>query len=361
MSIRVIDARPGRLEGAARARGRAAWRQCAREVTIARVQSPDFAAAVEGAGLPRLRRAAVDTLQVNLTRRCNLACHHCHVESSPVRSESMDDATVERVLALLEASPGVEWLDLTGGAPELHPRFRSIVQRARALGRRVIDRCNLTVFFEPGCGDLPEFLAQQAVRVVASLPCYSRENVDRQRGRGVFEGSIEALRRLNALGYGKPGSPLQLDLVFNPQGVALPGPQAALEADYRRELRSHFGIEFHRLLALANMPIARFARELERAGRTAEYLSLLVSHFNPETVAHVMCRSLVSVDHTGQLFDCDFNQALEIPLGGGRRSVWDVEKLEALAGRPIATAAHCFGCTAGAGSSCGGALVGSAG
>jgi radical SAM/Cys-rich protein len=322
------------------------------------VQLPDFAAALQGAGLPRLRRASASTLQLNLTRRCNLACHHCHVEASPVRTEAMDDATVARVLALLEASPGVECVDLTGGAPELHPRFRALVHRARALGRGVIDRCNLTVFVEPGCADLPEFLAEQGVRVVASLPCYSRENVDRQRGRGVFEASIEALRRLNALGYGKAGSHLQLDLVFNPQGMALPGPQAALEADYRRELGQSFGIEFHRLLALANMPIARFARELERSGQTEAYMALLVNHFNPATLPHVMCRSLVSVDHAGRLFDCDFNQALDLPAGGARRSVWDVASLDELLEQPIATAAHCFGCTAGAGSSCGGALVG---
>jgi radical SAM/Cys-rich protein len=316
---------------------------------------PSFDAALERAGLAPLRRDSAGTLQLNLTRRCNLACHHCHVESSPARREAMDGATVDRVLALLEASPRVGCVDLTGGAPELHPQFRRIVARARALGRDVIDRCNLTIFFEPGFSDLPSFLAGSGVRVIASLPCYSRENVDRQRGRGVFEASLEALRQLNALGYGK-GSGLGLDLVFNPQGPALPGPQAELERDYRRELAA-LGIGFDRLLALTNMPIARFARELERAGRTAAYMSLLVNHFNPDTAAHVMCRSLVSVDHAGELFDCDFNQALAIPLGGRRRSVWDVETLDELVDLPIATAAHCFGCTAGAGSSCGGALV----
>jgi len=318
---------------------------------------PSFDAALEDAGLMRLQRDAAATLQLNLTRRCNLACHHCHVDSSPIRTEAMAAATVDRVLALLAASRGVTWVDLTGGAPELHPDFRRIVRRARELGRGVIDRCNLTVFFEPGCEDLPVFLAEQQVRVVASLPCYSADNVERQRGRGVFAASIEGLQRLNALGYGRPGSSLQLDLVFNPQGAALPGPQPELERDYRRELGSNFGIEFHRLLALANMPIARFARELERAGRAAEYLALLVEHFNPETAAHVMCRSLVSVDHRGQFFDCDFNQALDLPLGGGARDVWSVQSLDELVGRPIATAGHCFGCTAGAGSSCGGALI----
>jgi radical SAM/Cys-rich protein len=324
---------------------------------MARVGQPSFESALAAAGLPRLRRDAATTLQLNLTRRCNLACHHCHVDSSPIRTEAMSAPTVDRVLALLANSPGVEWVDLTGGAPELHPDFRRIVRRARELGRGVIDRCNLTVFFEPGCGDLPEFLAEQQVRVVASLPCYSADNVERQRGRGVFAASIEALQRLNALGYGKPGSPLQLDLVFNPQGPVLPGPQVELERDYRRELGAKFGIEFHRLLALANMPIARFARELERTGRSAAYMALLVEHFNPETAGHVMCRELVSVDHRGRFFDCDFNQALDLPLGEGALDVWSVDSLDPLVGRPIATARHCFGCTAGAGSSCGGALV----
>lgn len=319
--------------------------------------APNFDAALARAGLPRLRRASVGTLQLNLTRRCNLACHHCHVESSPIRTEQMAPETVERVLALLAASPEATCVDLTGGAPELHPQFRHIVERSRALGREVIDRCNLTVLFEPGQEGLPEFLAGQRVRVIASLPCYQRDNVERQRGRGVFAASIAALQRLNALGYGKPGSPLGLDLVFNPQGASLPGPQGELERDYRRELGREFGIEFHGLLALANMPIARFARELERAGRASEYMSLLVAHFNARAAERVMCRALVSVDHAGRLYDCDFNQALEIPPGAGAKSVWDIDRLRELIDAPIATAPHCFGCTAGAGSSCGGALV----
>jgi radical SAM/Cys-rich protein len=319
--------------------------------------APSFDVALEQAGLPLLRRFSAATLQLNLTRRCNLACHHCHVDSSPTRTEQMDSGTVDRVLSLLAASPAVTCVDLTGGAPELHPQFRRIVEQARALGRDVIDRCNLTVFFEPGQSTLPEFLAANRVRVIASLPCYSQENVERQRGRGVFAASIQALQELNRLGYGKPGSPLALDLVFNPQGVSLPGPQAELEGDYRRELGSKYGIEFHRLLALANMPIARFARELERSGRAAEYMSLLISHFNAQTAERVMCRSLVSVDHAGQLYDCDFNQALGIPAGAGPKTVWDVKSLGELVDTPIATASHCFGCTAGAGSSCGGALV----
>jgi radical SAM/Cys-rich protein len=323
----------------------------------AHVATDAFADRLGREGLAPLLRGPVRTLQVNVTRRCNLACHHCHVEAGPKRTEALDRAGAERVLELLEANPQVEVLDLTGGAPELSEHFRYLVEGGRALGRRVIDRCNLTVLFEPGQEDTTEFLAAQGVELVASLPCYSRENVDRQRGRGVFDGSIEGLRLLNRLGYGRPGSPLRLDLVYNPQGPALPPSQAELEARYRKELRELFGIQFHRLLTLANMPIRRFARDLERTGRHAAYLSLLVNHFNPATVPELMCRHLLSVDHAGRLYDCDFNQALDLPLLGPEETIWDVDDLRALEGRPIATAEHCFGCTAGAGSSCGGALT----
>jgi len=315
-----------------------------------------FAATLARHGLAPLRRERVRTLQVNVGRRCDLACHHCHVEAGPRRREAMDAATAGRVLALLERSPWVGTLDLTGGAPELHPEFRRLVEGARALGRQVIDRCNLTVLFEPGQDDTAGFLARQRVRVVASLPCYTRENVDAQRGRGVFGRSIEALRWLNRLGYAEPGSGLGLDLVYNPIGPALPPPQAELEARYRRELRELFHIRFDRLFTLTNMPIKRFARQLEREGREAEYLGLLVNHFNPATVPGLMCRTLVSVGFDGRLFDCDFNQMLEIPLGAPARSVWDLEDLGPLGGAAVATASHCFGCSAGAGSSCGGAL-----
>jgi radical SAM/Cys-rich protein len=317
----------------------------------------EFSTALERHGVAPLRRARVDTLQLNLTRRCNLACQHCHVESSPRRTEAMDATTVERALVVLAASPGVSTLDLTGGAPELHPGFRALVARARRLGREVIDRCNLTVFYEPGCGDLPDFLAGHQVRVIASLPCYTRDNVERQRGRDVFDRSIEALRALNALGYGRAGSPLRLDLVYNPLGASLPPPQAQLERDYRRELGEAFGIEFHQLLALANMPIKRFAAQLERSGERAAYQSLLVARFNPAAVPHLMCRFLVSVDYRGRLFDCDFNQQLELAPGAPARTLWDIDSLDQLDETQIATAAHCFGCAAGAGSSCGGALL----
>jgi len=323
----------------------------------ARTTADGFAHRLAHEGLAPLRRGPVRTLQVNVTRRCNLACHHCHVESGPKRSEALDGVGAARVLGLLAANPQVEVLDLTGGAPELSEHFRSLVEGARALGRRVIDRCNLTVLFEPGQEDTARFLAAQGVELVASLPCYSRENVDLQRGRGVFDGSIEGLRLLNRLGYGTPGSPLRLDLVYNPQGPALPPSQAELEARYRAELRELFDIEFHRLLTLANMPIRRFARQLERTGQYTAYLSLLANHFNPATVPELMCRQLLSVDHAGRLYDCDFNQALDLPLLGPVATIWDVDDLRILEGRAIATAEHCLGCTAGAGSSCGGALA----
>ncbi len=297
-------------------------------------------------------------LQLNLTRRCNLACHHCHVESSPKRTEAMDERTVERALELLAASPSISLVDLTGGAPEMHTSFRRVVREARRLGRRVIDRCNLAIFDEPGHEDTAEFLAREGVSIVASLPCYQQGNVDGQRGRGVFARSIAALRALNGLGYGMPGTGLELDLVYNPTGAALPPAQSQLETDYKRELGERFGVSFGRLLTLTNMAIRRYAEWLERRGELARYQGLLVNHFNPEAVPHLMCRDTVSVDFRGDLFDCDFNQALDLPLGGSRRTLWDVESLGALEGESIATASHCFGCTAGAGSSCGGALVG---
>jgi len=296
-------------------------------------------------------------LQLNLTRRCNLACHHCHVESSPKRAEAMDARTVERVLELLAASPGISLVDLTGGAPEMHASFRSIVREARRLGRRVIDRCNLAILDEPGHEDTAEFLAREGVEIVASLPCYEEDNVDGQRGRGVFARSIAALRALNRLGYGMPGSGLVLDLVYNPVGPTLPPPQSQLESDYRRELAAQFQISFGRLLTLTNMPIRRYADWLARRGELERYQGLLVNHFNAEAVPHLMCRDTVSVDWRGELFDCDFNQVLDLPLGEARRSVWELKSLDELEGEAIATASHCFGCTAGAGSSCGGALV----
>jgi len=307
-----------------------------------------------------LRRGPVTTLQVNVGKVCNMACHHCHVEAGPKRTEIMSREVAARVVELLAANPGVDLVDLTGGAPELNPSFRWLVSEAGRLGRRVIDRCNLTVLFEPGMEDLPRFLAEQRVEVVASLPCYLRENVEKQRGKGAFGKSVEALRLLNKLGYGRPGSGLVLDLVYNPVGPSLPPAQASLEGAYRRELGELFGIEFSRLLTIANMPIKRFAHLLKRTGQHEAYMSLLVNHFNAATVPGLMCRSLLSVGWDGRLYDCDFNQMLELPLGAGTgrraRTLWAIDSLDSLEGARVATGDHCYGCTAGAGSSCGGAL-----
>jgi radical SAM/Cys-rich protein len=301
----------------------------------------------------------VTTLQVNVGKFCNQACHHCHVDAGPRRIERMSDGTARGVMRLLEASPSVTTLDLTGGAPELHEVFRPLAAEARRQGRRVIDRCNLTVLSVPGQEDLAEFLAQRQVEVVASLPCYTKENVEAQRGRGVFEPSIDAIRRLNALGYGRPDSGLVLNLVYNPVGAYLPGDQAELESDYREELGTHFGLVFNRLFTITNMPIKRFAVQLERDGEYEAYKSLLVNHFNEEAARSVMCRSLVSVGWDGRLYDCDFNQMLELPLmrSGLPVTLDSLQSLEELEGLPIATGDHCFGCTAGCGSSCGGALT----
>jgi radical SAM/Cys-rich protein len=318
------------------------------------VASVEFARVLEGHGLPPLARGVVKTLQVNVGKRCNQACHHCHVDAGPKRTEIMQPATAARVLALLAASPRVEVVDLTGGAPELNPSFRDLVRGVRTLGRRVLVRCNLTVLFTDGMDDLAEFYRANAVELVCSLPCYTSANVDRQRGRGVFDQSIEALRLLNRLGYGRPGSGLTLDLVYNPVGAFLPPPQAELQATYTAELRERFGVAFNRLITITNMPIKRFADMLARQGELEAYLGLLVNHFNPATVQGLMCRSLLSVGWEGTLYDCDFNQMLELPLE--RATIWTVAGCDELTGRPITTGTHCFGCTAGAGSSCGGAL-----
>jgi len=316
-----------------------------------------FEATLRRNGMASLRRAPVSTLQVNVGLRCDLACHHCHVEAGPKRTESMNRRTVERILEILEANSEIRTLDLTGGAPELCEHFRTLVSGARALSREVIDRCNLTVLFQPGQEDTAMFLAESGVRVVASLPCYTKENVDQQRGRQVFERSIEALRILNGLGYAKPASGLELDLVYNPLGPTLPPDQEQLEGEYRVELQSLYGIAFNRLLTIANMPIKRFAHALARDEREAEYMSLLVNHFNPDTVSTLMCRHTVSVGWGGEFYDCDFNQMLEIPLANRKRTIWDLDDLSALEGDSIATDLHCHACTAGAGSSCGGALA----
>ncbi len=308
------------------------------------------------AGLPVLRRAEVTTVQINLGRYCNQACQHCHVEAGPHRTERMSRATADRILALLAASPEVRAVDLTGGAPELHEVFRPLVTGARALGLEVLDRCNLTCLFVEGQEDLAAFLRDHQVHVVASLPCYSRENVERQRGKGVYDLSLQGLRTLNALGYGQPGSGLELDLVFNPLGPSLPPPQAALEADYRARLGEDFGLVFNRLLTVTNMPIKRFTELLHRLGKADAYWALLEGSFNPAAVAHVMCRNLVSVGYDGRIYDCDFNQMLDLPADQAP-DLGSIARFDDLAQARIATGRHCFGCTAGCGSSCGGSLV----
>jgi radical SAM/Cys-rich protein len=307
---------------------------------------------------PVLHRRVVDTLQVNLGYRCNQSCVHCHVNAGPNRTEEMSGGTVDAVIAFLEASPRVRTLDLTGGAPELNRHFRRLVIAARALGVRVIDRCNLTILEEPGQDGLAEFLAAHGVEIVASMPCYLEENVDRQRGKGTFNASIRGLQRLNALGYATAGTGLALNLVYNPQGASLPPPQEALERDYKQHLAERFGVVFNQLFTLANMPIQRFGSMLVSKGQFNSYMSLLRGAHREDNLEQVMCRSLVSVDWLGYLYDCDFNQQLGLPIrDAGKPRVHLAEITDsALEGQPIRVANHCFGCTAGQGSSCGGAL-----
>jgi radical SAM/Cys-rich protein len=306
---------------------------------------------------PALQRSTLDTLQVNLGYLCNQSCLHCHVNAGPGRTEMMEQVTVDALLRFIDTST-VKTLDLTGGAPELNPLFRSIVTAARKRGVEVIDRCNLTVLFEPGQEATAEFLADNKVKIVASLPCYIKDNVDNQRGDGTFDASLKALRLLNSLGYGKPQSELTLDLVFNPQGPVLPPPQETLEQDYKRHLGENFGITFNSLLSLANMPIQRFGSTLISRGEFNDYMALLKSAHKDENVSSVMCRSLISVDWQGYVYDCDFNQMLEMPFQIDARKKLHISDLLGVDvnGRDIQVAAHCFGCTAGQGSSCGGAL-----
>jgi radical SAM/Cys-rich protein len=303
---------------------------------------------------PQLRRGELTTLQVNLGYRCNQSCLHCHVNAGPNRTEAMAPDTVDLVLEVIERRR-IATLDITGGAPELHPEFRRLVLQARDLGAKVMDRCNLTILSEPGQEDLGAFLAGNQVEIVASMPCYLEDNVDRQRGKGVFDRSIAGLQSLNALGYGDDRSGLVLNLVFNPQGPTLPPSQQALEADYKRVLSERYDIVFNQLFCLANMPIQRFGSTLISKGAFDTYMGVLAAAHRSENLPGVMCRTLVSVDYRGFLFDCDFNQMLGLPLGGVRKHLRDLLATE-LGGRPIAVAGHCYGCTAGQGSSCGGAL-----
>jgi radical SAM/Cys-rich protein len=307
---------------------------------------------------PPLKRGRLETLQVNVGYVCNQTCLHCHVNAGPTRTESMTLDTVDLVLRYLDAS-GAAVVDVTGGAPELNPHFRHLVREVRRRGARVIDRCNLTILREPGQEDLAEFLAAHGVEIVASLPCYTEELVDRQRGKGVYESSIAGIRKLNALGYARDGTGLTLDLVYNPQGPSLPPPQQKLEADYKRILGEQFGIVFNRLYTLANMPIQRFGSTLVTKGQFNTYMQLLRSAHREDNLDSVMCRSMISIDWRGYVYDCDFNQMLGLPLsvaGRARTHLNDVLGRD-LTGNPIVVRDHCYGCTAGQGSSCGGALA----
>lgn len=301
----------------------------------------------------RLHRTRLHTLQLNVGRKCNQACRHCHVDAAPWRTEMIDEPTALRIGAWIEQHrPPV--VDITGGAPELSEFFRYLVETARGAGAHVIDRNNLTIIEEPEFGWLPEYLARHEVEVIASLPCYSAKNVNQQRGQGVFDRSVAALRKLNAAGY---GTRLPLHLVYNPLAATLPGPQAELEADYKEALSREFGIVFNRLFTITNQPIARFAEDLRKQGRWDSYMDLLANAFNPATVEGLMCRATLSVGYRGELYDCDFNQMLGLPL---RRNaplhLWDVTP-EELDDHAITTGIHCLACTAGAGSSCTGAVT----
>lgn len=319
---------------------------------LASLPLPSFAGQLAAAGLPALRGSAVGVLQLNVGKRCNQTCRHCHVDAGPERREVMGDEVFEACLKLL-ANSAIPTVDITGGAPELHPRFRELVVRARALGRRVMDRCNLTITQLPNYADLPEFLASHQVEVVASLPFYAAQATDAQRGEGVFAQSIAALRCFNEVGYGLAGSGLVLNLVTNPSGAFLPGSQASLEREWRGQLRRRYGVEFNQLYTLTNMPISRFLEFLIASGNLEGYLERLVGAFNPAAVEGLMCRYTLSVGWDGRLYDCDFNQMLDMALP---QEIFAVEP-EHLDGRLIQVDQHCFGCTAGAGSSCGGSTA----
>jgi radical SAM/Cys-rich protein len=318
-----------------------------------------FAAKLAEHRLP-LRHTKTEVLQINVGKLCNLTCIHCHVNAGPRRKEIMTRATIDRLIDWL-AKTDIPTVDLTGGAPEMIPDFKYLVERLKALTppRHIIDRCNLTILLEPGFEDYAQFLARHEVEIIASMPCYSPENVNAQRGNGVFDASIQALQLLNSLGYGRQPH-LPLHLVYNPNGAFLPGPQEELAADYKRELQEHFGIVFNELYTITNLPIARFASYLKNNNLLADYMALLNDAFNPATVKGLMCRNTINVSWLGEVFDCDFNQMLKMPWfsNGGSQSLhlWDVDP-DRVENREILTGDHCFGCTAGAGSSCGGALL----
>lgn len=312
---------------------------------------------LEQTDFPAIYRAKLETLQVNLGYLCNQSCQHCHVDAGPNRKEQMQRKTVDDLIVFLQKS-NIKTLDLTGGAPEMNENFRYLVSAARKQGVHVIDRCNLTILNEPGQEDLADFLALNSVEIVASLPCYLKDNVEAQRGKGVYKSSISALRKLNALGYGKHDTALTLNLMYNPQGPSLPPAQLSLEADYKRELQQREGVQFNRLFVLVNMPIMRFGSMLISKGQFDDYMQLLKDSYQPSNLQDVMCRSLISVDWQGFVYDCDFNQmlGLSIRIAGRKKSHISEIDIETLSGNPIVTAQHCYGCTAGQGCSCSGAL-----
>ena len=303
-----------------------------------------------------LERDQIRILQINVGKVCNQACLHCHVEAGPKRTESMNQKTASRIVELMKNSLEVQILDITGGAPEINPYFRTLVSEAKKVGKHVMDRCNLTILLEPGFAGLAEFLADHEVEIIASLPCYLEENVDQQRGKGVFHRSISALQKLNELGYGKKETPLKINLVYNPVGQHLPPNQESLENDYKQELKRRFDIEFNHLFTLTNMPIKRYFHQLVRQNKLEEYMELLVNAFNPSIVDGLMCRNQLSISWEGNVYDCDFNQMLELSVHGSQKTIWDFDTLQEFSEKKIAVASHCFGCTAGSGSSCGGAL-----
>jgi radical SAM/Cys-rich protein len=318
--------------------------------------APSFEEALDSAGLFPLVPAGIQILQINVGRKCNQTCRHCHVDAGPDRTEMMPDAVVDRVLEIIDATP-IPVVDITGGAPELHRRWREIVVRARAAGKHVMDRCNLTITRLPNYAYLPEFFAEHQVEVVASLPHFRQKGTDSQRGDGVFEESIAALKQLNELGYGEPDTGLVLNLVTNPVGTFLPGPQQTLEAEWRRQMERLYGIRFNSLFTITNMPISRFLEFLQESQRLESYMETLVNAFNPAAAAGVMCRTTLSVGWDGTLYDCDFNQMLEMPVHPrAPRTVFEFD-LDELNGREVVLGPHCFACTAGAGSSCGGATA----
>jgi len=311
---------------------------------------------LEDSTFPKLSRAKLEVIQLNLGYLCNLSCLHCHVNAGPKRTELMSKETIDLVLELAK-NTGVKTFDLTGGAPEMNPHFRYLVQQANELGITVIDRCNLVILEDEGYGDLAEFFAKNRVVVVASLPCYLEENVDKQRGNGTFQKSLTALKCLNDLGYGQKDSGLVLDLVYNPQGPNLPPAQQPLEHSYKSHLKQHYGIEFNNLYTITNMPIKRFGSTLISKGQFEEYMQLLVDSYNPDIIDQVMCVNTISINWQGYVYDCDFNQMLDLPLADDTQKthITDIMKRD-LVNKQIATRQHCYGCTAGQGSSCGGAL-----